>query len=455
MKQFSRQIQLDISPDEVYQYHFRPRSFYRLFQPWIDMKVTELSNQMINDGRMTIEMGKGLFKQTWVSDYQKNVHGRQVKYIQVKGPFNFWEHTHSVEGSESNSTLSDTIVYRKPWYVCGKTVERELDRLFAYRHQVTKNDMHIRKQYLEKGGKSLNILIAGASGLVGTDLIPFLTTQTHAVKALVRDPKKVDENSIYWNPEAEQVNLDDLEGFDVIINLAGDSISGGRWTAAKKKVILESRLKTTQTLARAIKKLKKPPELFLNASAIGFYGDRGDEWVDEKSSTGKGFLADVCRQWEAAAHEADRPETRVATLRTGVVFSPKGGALSKMLGPFSFGLGGVLGSGKQWMSWVAIDEVLSIIHHIISTKEIVGPVDTVSPNPLTNCELTKILGKVLHRPTVFPLPAFVAKLIFGSEMAEETLLSSTRVKPSVLQATGYKFLFPEFEPALRHMLGRQ
>lgn len=454
MKQFVRQIKIDAPADEVYQYHFRPGAFQRQAQPWMDMELLEQSGN-VTEGRMTISVGKGFFKQIWESEHKTNVSGRQFKYIQIKGPFNFWEHTHSIESDgDQISTLTDSITYRKPWYISSSSVTKELDRLFKYRHTLTVNDMRIRQQFLQKGGKSLKILIAGSSGLIGTDLIPFLTTQNHSVKTLVRKKEAVKENSFYWNPDQEEINRDELEGFDVIINLAGDNIAGGRWTKAKKKAILESRIKSTRTLTRAIKNLKKPPELFLNASAIGFYGDRGDEWVTESSSSGDGFLADVCRQWEAAAKEAERPETRVVTLRTGVVLSPKGGALGKMLTPFKMGLGGVIGSGKQWVSWVAVEEMLSIIHHIISTKEIAGPINAVSPNPVTNGEFTKTLGKVLGRPSVFPLPAFLAKLLFGKEMAEETLLASVRVKPAVLEKTNYRFLFPDLEGALRHMLGK-
>ena len=300
----------------------------------------------------------------------------------------------------------------------------------------------------------MKILIAGASGLVGTDLIPFLTAQTHTVKTITRQKDSVNADTFFWDPEHEQVNLADLEGFDAIINLSGDNLASGRWTDEKKSAILQSRLKSTRTLARAIKQLKSPPQIFLNASAIGYYGDCGDSWVDEKSPNGKGFLADVCRQWEAAAQEAERPETRVVTLRTGVVFSPKGGALAKMSTPFKLGLGGIIGTGNQWVSWVAIDELLSIIHHILATKDIAGPVNAVSPKPVSNREMTKTIGKVLGRWTIFSMPATIAKLVFGQEMAEETLLSSTRVRPAVLQNTNYQFLFPDLEAALHHMLGK-
>jgi uncharacterized protein (TIGR01777 family) len=454
MKQFIRKIKLNIPADELYQYHFRKGAFQRQAQPWLDMKLLEQSGN-ITDGRMKISIGKGFFKQLWEADHQADLPGLQFKYIQVKGPFNFWEHTHSVEADGSNGAiLTDAITYRKPWYILTSTVQRELERLFDYRHSLTQNDMKIRGNYLKSGGKSLNILIAGASGLVGTDLIPFLTTQNHSVKTLVRDKKDVNENSVYWNPDHQEVNPEHLEGYDAIIDLAGDNIGNGRWTDEKKKSILESRVKATSTLAKAIKKLKKPPKVFLNASAIGYYGDRGDEWVDENSPHGSGFLSEVCQQWEAEAKEAERPETRVVLLRTGVVFSPKGGAFATMLTPFKLGLGGVIGSGKQWVSWVAIDDLIAMIHHILATPEIRGPVNAVSSNPVTNYEMTKTIGKVIGRLTLFPLPAFMAKLVFGREKAEEMLLASTRVKPGVLEKTGYQFLFPQLEDALRHMLGQ-
>lgn len=453
MRKFVREIKIDAPADELYAYHFRQGAFLRQAQPWLEVKLLETSGN-IADGRLKVSIGQGLFRQVWEAQHQANLPGRQFKYIQIKGPFNFWEHTHSIAPqSDKESLLNDTIIFAKPWYISTNRLLKELDRLFRYRHTVTQHDMQIRQNYLNSEGKSMKILIAGASGLVGTDLIPFLTTQTHTVKTLTRRKDSVDADTIFWDPEQGQVNLADLEGFDAIINLAGDNLASGRWTEAKKEAILQSRLKSTRTLARAIKRLKQPPKVFLNASAIGYYGDCGDRWVDEKSPNGKGFLAEVCRQWEAAAHEAERPETRVVTLRTGVVFSPKGGAFAKMSIPFKLGLGGAIGSGKQWVSWVAIDELLSIIHHILATKAIVGPVDAVSPNPVTNREMTKTLGKVLGRWTIFPMPAAAAKFVFGKEMAEETLLSSTRVRPSVLQETNYQFLFPDLEGALHHMLG--
>lgn len=286
----------------------------------------------------------------------------------------------------------------------------------------------------------MKILITGASGLIGQALITYLQEKGHEVKTLSRT------HSILWNPAKGMLTPHDLEGFDAIVNLSGENIAG-RWTEVKKEKIIKSRLDATKTLVNAISTLKHPPKVLVNASAIGYYGNRGDEKLDEKSTIGKGFLAEVCREWEEAASNAT---TRVVYLRTGVVLSKKGGALAKMLTPFKLGLGGNIGDGNQWMSWIAIDDHIRAVEHLIE-NEIKGPVNLVSPDAVTNREFTKTLGEVLHRPTMLPLPAFMVRVLFG-EMGEETLLSSARVVPTVLEQSGFKFKYPQLKPALEHLL---
>jgi hypothetical protein len=257
---------------------------------------------------------------------------------------------------------------------------------------------------------------------------------------------------IPWDPAAGRLDPARLEGLDAVVHLAGENIAG-RWTAAKKARIRSSRVEGTRLLAEALAGLKRPPKTLLCASAIGYYGDRGAELLREESPAGTGFLAEVCREWEAAARPAAEKGLRVVHLRIGVVLSPAGGALARMLMPFKLGLGGRIGSGSQFMSWIASDDLSGVIRHALTTESLRGPVNAVAPQAVTNLEFTQTLGRVLRRPTPFPMPAFAARLAFG-EMAEALLLASARVEPTRLVASGYRFRAPELEGALRHLLGK-
>ena len=302
----------------------------------------------------------------------------------------------------------------------------------------------------------MNILVSGSSGLIGSELVLFLTTKGHKVTSLKRSKagsrSKFREGEVYWNPDSSKVDVNGLEGHDAVVHLAGENIAGV-WTKEKKDKIRKSRVDGTRLLSKSLSQVLKPPNVLVCASAIGIYGNRGDEILSEESGAGKGFLAEVCREWEAAAEPAVQKGIRVVHLRFGLVLSPKGGALKTMLVPFRMGVGGTIGSGKQYLSWVAIDDVAGIIVHAITNENIKGPVNVVSPNPVTNNEFTKTLGRVLGRPTLLPVPAFALRLLAG-EMADEMLLASTRVHPGKLLSTGYEFRYPELEGALRHLLGK-
>ena len=303
---------------------------------------------------------------------------------------------------------------------------------------------------VRRGGLGLNVLISGSSGLVGSALLPVLTREGHAAIRLVRVPPRPGQSAVYWNPAAGELDSVGLEGTDAVIHLAGESLLG-RWSAEKKTRIRESRVRGTRILCEALARLVHPPQVLLSASAIGYYGDRGEEILQEDSPPGTSFLASVCREWEAAAAPAVQQGIRVVQLRSGIVLSPAGGALAKMLTPFRMGLGGIVGSGRQYMSWIALDDLIEVILHALRRDTLRGPVNAVSPTPVTNQEFTRTLGRVLSRPTILPMPAFAARLAFG-EMAEELLLASTRVEPARLQASGYRFHYPELEGALRHLL---
>lgn len=296
----------------------------------------------------------------------------------------------------------------------------------------------------------MNVLISGASGLVGTALADALTGAGHQVTRLTRSTSVTHE--VFWDPLAGKLDPSALTGTDAAVHLAGESIAG-RWTAAKKKAIRESRVAGTRTLCTALAAMNVRPKVLVSASAIGFYGNRGDEALTESSPPGKGFLPEVCQAWEDETKIATAAGIRTVLLRIGVVLSAKGGALKKMLTPFKLGLGGVIGDGKQYMSWIALDDLVSAILFALNTETLRGPINAVAPHPATNRAFTKTLGRVLARPTIFPMPAFAARLAFG-EMANDLLLGSTRVKPARLEQAAFSFKYPELEGAMRHVLGR-
>jgi uncharacterized protein (TIGR01777 family) len=296
----------------------------------------------------------------------------------------------------------------------------------------------------------MNVLISGATGLIGSALTRELEDGAHSVIRLIRSPRG--ENDVRWDPDAGTVE-GSLEGSDAVVHLAGESIAEGRWTVSKRERIMQSRKKGTRLLAEAIASLSEPPKVMVSASAVGYYGDRGNELLREDSGPGSDFLAEVCQAWEAAADPAREAGIRVVHPRFGIVLSLQGGALGTTLPIFKLGGGGRIGNGRQWWSWVALDDVVGTIHHALENDSVEGPVNVGSPNPLTNAEYTKVLGKVLNRPTIFAVPAPAIRIAIGG-MADALLLASQRMEPAKLKETGYDFRYPELEGALRHLLGR-
>lgn len=296
----------------------------------------------------------------------------------------------------------------------------------------------------------MKVLVSGSSGMVGSALTKELEVKGHQVLRLVREEPS-DENQITWDPITGQIDSSKLNGLDAVVNLAGENISTGRWTPQKKKRIWDSRVLGTQNLVRALMTLENPPKTLINASAIGFYGDTGSTAVDETGPHGSGFLASICKDWEEATEDADKQGIRVVKLRIGMVVSKTGGALKKMLLPFKLGFGGKVGSGKQYMSWISIDDLVAMIIACMENEGISGAVNAVAPNPLTNAAFTKALGSALRRPTIFPLPAFVARMMLG-EMADELLLVSTRITPKVMTDHGFVFKHSTIEEAFQEYL---
>ena len=297
----------------------------------------------------------------------------------------------------------------------------------------------------------MRILLSGSSGLIGTMFRSHLESTDHEVVRLVRSKSRLDGDTVLWDSDSDEVDTSGLENADVVVHLAGKNIASGRWTDKQKQEIRDSRVHGTQLLCEALNSLSNPPKTLVAASAVGYYGDRGDEVLTEESPPGDGFLSDVCQEWETATQAAAESGIRVVNLRFAMVLSGKGGALPKMLPPFLIGLGGIVGDGQQYWSWVAAEDACSAIFHCIQEETLHGPVNCAAPSPVTNHEFTKSLGRVLSRPTIVPLPAFAARLLLG-EMADALLLASARVHPEKLTGSGFSFTYTDIESALRSCL---
>ena len=456
MEIFERRVTLPASAQAVFDWHARPGAFERLVPPWEQVELISQTGGIRDGARVEVQIRIGPIRKRWTAEHCGYVPNQQFQDIQRGGPFAHFEHTHRISPqSEQSCELEDHIEYCLPlgWLgriLGGRYVRSKLDRSFRYRHNITFHDISAHAR--QEGQQSMKVLVTGATGLVGSALVPFLTTGGHEVFRLTRS-NPVLANDIQWNPEAGELPRARLEGLDGVIHLAGENIAATRWNAKVKERLRRSRVDATRLLCETLAKLERPPKTLVCASAIGYYGDRGAEILTESASPGTGFLADLCRDWEGACEPARQQGMRVVNLRIGVVLSPKGGGLAQMLTPFRMGVGGVIGSGRQYWSWIAIDDVVGALHYCLTNPAISGPVNGTAPNPVTNYEFTKTLGTVLGRPTIFPMPAFAAKIALG-EMADDLLLGSARVMPYRLSEFNYQFRQPMLEGALKHLLGK-
>jgi len=470
VKSFIRTTHIDkISSNELFAWHIREGAFERLNPPWHQFKVIERRGNIQNGGTVKIKMKiAGPINTTWLVKHSNYVEGKQFRDSQIKGLFSSWTHNHLFNSFEpSSSILDDHVEYSLPWGMLSETlvsdlINKKLNQMFDYRHRLISDDLlvHATANKIRGSDRPMTIGITGSSGFIGSSLIPFITTGGHRVIRFIRHPVSDGNNfknvkSIQWNLSSS-MSLND-ENIDAVVNLSGENIFG-RWTKEKKKRIFDSRVNTTQSLCKLLSSLDKPPKVLVSASATGYYGDRGDEILTEESpsssSSSNDFLSYVCRNWEEATQIAKESGIRVVNLRIGIVLSSSGGMLSKILPIFKLGFGIRIGNGNQYMSWIGLDDLLGLILLAIANKSISGPVNAVSPNPITNAGFTTALGKVLSRPTKFSIPKSMIKLPLGEELSNAAILSSTRVIPERLIEMGYKFRFPYLESVLRHTLGK-
>jgi uncharacterized protein (TIGR01777 family) len=452
---FERRSRLAAPTAEVFAWHTRPGAFERLVPPWERVRVLSREGGIRDGGRTVLEIRRGPLRLRWVAEHRDYDEGRRFVDQQVEGPFAAWRHTHEVAADGPDGcVLTDRIEYRLPLgpigsLAGGRRAERALARAFRFRHDRIRGDL-VRHRAIVAGPQ--RIAVTGASGLVGRSLAAFLTTGGHRVDPLVRRAPAAGSTEVGWDPARGRIDATALEGVDAVVHLAGESVAGGRWTARRKDAIRRSRVDSTRLLAGALAGLARPPRVLVSASAVGYYGDGGDAPLAEESPPGAGFLAEVARDWEAATAPAAAAGIRVVTLRIGLVVSAAGGAVARMRLPFSLGLGGPIGNGRQYVSWIALDDVVDAIHFLLFAPDVAGPVNAVAPEAVTSRGFARTLGRVLRRPALLPLPGPVVRALFG-EMGQALLLEGQRVRPARLLAAGFRFRHPDLERALRAELG--
>ncbi|MEQ1856039.1 MAG: TIGR01777 family oxidoreductase [Longimicrobiales bacterium] len=448
----------DDDPATVFDWHERPGALERLTPPWGEVEVLHREGGIRDGGVVSLRVHRGPTSFRWDLRHRDYEHARQFRDEQTAGPMKIWMHTHRfLPLPEGGTRLEDEIEVEPPLGAAGATfgptfLKHELGRLFRFRYRRLFTDLARHAAFRDR--PRLTVAITGASGLVGSNLTHFLTTGGHRVIPVVRDSRRATAGAIYWNPAAGEIDAKGLEGVDAVVHLAGTSIAAGRWTEDRMRSIRESRVQGTELLARTLAAMKAGPRVLVSMSAVGYYGDRGDESLDEGAAPGAGFLADVCRVWEDATRAAERAGVRVVRLRAGVALSPAGGAIGQMLLPFKMGVGGRLGSGRQYLSWIDLDDLVGLMVHAIYTDSLVGPVNATAPHPVTNATFTAALGRALGRPTVVPVPALAVRAIFG-QLGTEALLWGQRVLPAKATKSGFRFFYEGVEESLRFQLGRE
>lgn len=449
--QFSLKTVFPTEAEKIFLWHLHPAVLERMTPPWIKLRVISQEGDPSQvDSKIHLQIKIGILWIPWILQYKQYKPKQSFTQVQIRGPFRCWNHHHEMSSiSAKSSSLEDTITYSTFFTPLHHYVQRQLKRSFTWRHKTLMQDVTIYAKYPLK---PMRILLSGSSGLVGHTLSSFLKLAGHEVVALRRKTNNAKAKSfVSWNPASGEFALSDFECFDAVIHLAGKNISSRRWTKKFKREIFLSRCRDTWLLSEIFLRVSRPPKTFICASAVGYYGPKGDSAVSEQSPYGSGFLADTSKKWEDAT-ESIAKKMRVIHTRFGAILSPAGGILQKILPLFNLGLGVIFGDGKQYFPWIALEDVLYSIYHCLSDESISGSVNIVSPQLETFETFCQKLAKILHRPLFLRIPAPVLKIAFG-EMAKEVFLPSIRAIPEKLIQSNYSFTFPDLDNALKHMLG--
>ena len=465
MTNYKHETVVNADIDTTFAWFEHEGSFRRLMPPWEVAEEVRADDSLEVGSQRVFKFpapGAPFINLTWIAEHTQYDKPNYFADTMVKGPFWKWDHDHYLKEENGVTTVVDDVTYSVPFGPLGMLVDKilggalvtgRISSMFRAREFRLQRDLDNHAKFLHMPRKK--ILIAGSSGLIGTQLVAFLDTGDHEVWRLVRRESDPNKNEITWNPSEGEIDSKELEGFDVVIHLGGVGIGDKRWSKKRKAAIRDSRVNSSQLLSKTLANLDNKPDLFMLASAIGFYGNRGDEELDESSSRGKQgyFLTDVCSEWENSADSAKEAGIRTISLRTGIVISAVGGALGKMLLPAKMGAGGPIGNGKQWMSWISMDDQIYSMYHLMMSEGTSGEYNLTAPNPVRQKQFAKTLGKVLRRPAFAPLPGFMMKIMFG-EMGVRLTLDSQRVLPKNLQESGYEFIHNDLQSALRDSLGK-
>ncbi|MEC9491517.1 TIGR01777 family oxidoreductase [Flexistipes sp.] len=449
---FKKELVVDYEVEKLFGYHERPGVLRRLTPPWVNAEVLREPDNLYAGSSAVIRLKKFGIKLNWEASHTEYDKNKFFKDAQIKGPFRFWQHSHYFKNiSAGSSKLTDFVEYELPLsalldIAAGRSVRKELGRMFCYRHSVIKNDLSVIEKYDVPEKK---ILISGSGGVIGRELTTLLKMMGHKVYKLIRK-KSSRADEIVYEPYSGYIS-DSLEGFDIVIHLAGDPIGKGRWTDNKKKAIRESRINTTRFLVERIKQLETPPEVFFSASAIGYYGDKGETVVDEECEKGANFISDLCWDWEKEALKL-KDTCRIVTGRFGVVLTLKGGALKEYYNFYRFGLGFKIGRGEQWVSWISLDDALYSVLECIFNKKIQGAVNIVSDLPVKQKDFAETLANFMKRPVILKLPPSFVCGLFGQK-GKEILLEGCRVTPSKLKEQKFTFFYNDLSSALLHLMG--
>tara|TARA_X000001036_G_scaffold322932_1_gene301372 strand:+ start:1038 stop:2441 length:1404 start_codon:yes stop_codon:yes gene_type:complete len=439
----------------VWEWHNREGAFDRLTPPWEIMETLSAPPDLSPGGRRVMRFPLfGPIKGRWIAEHTDLIEGEMFADRMVRGPFKRWWHTHRFVEKGDMTIIEDEVSYDLPLGFLGRLfgsriASKRITQMFTAREKGLINDMTRQMEFEDAPRK--RVLVVGGSGLIGSNLIPFLDCMGHEVLQLVRrEPSHSRQR--FWDPSNGVLDVEHLTDIDAVIHLGGVGIGDKRWTKKRKAQIIDSRKESVSLLAEKMAAMESPPEVFIVASAIGYYGDRGDETLDESSARGDGFLPETVEMWEASADAARAASIRTIHLRSGIVMSPRGGALGRMLLPFKLGAGGPIGNGKQWFSWISMNDHIAAIQHLMMTPDCEGAFNLTSPNPVKQKQFARVLGRVLRRPAFIPLPGFVLRIVFG-ELARPILLEGQKVLPDRLLKSGFEFQTPNLEGSLRDILG--